>query len=134
MEDYRYVYDEGFIWALWHVPLYFIEGTYQAEEVGWFTQRFWIFMVGIIFQAVLYTWIFNNTGRSTLSAILFHFSGNAFGEAFALSDDAELYSLFVTMAAVALVVLIWKPATLTRQDPSPAGESSGPGGEQHMIE
>lgn len=44
----------GVIWALWHVPLYFIEGTYQAEEVGWLTQRFWVFMMSIVFESILF--------------------------------------------------------------------------------
>jgi hypothetical protein len=29
----------GVVWSLWHLPLFFIEGTWQAEQVGLGTQR-----------------------------------------------------------------------------------------------
>lgn len=104
----------GIIWALWHVPLYFIDGTFQADEVGWLSQRFWIFMLSIVLESILYTWIFNNTNRSTLSAIVFHFVGNAFGESFALSQQAEIYSFGIMIGIVIAVILIWKPGMLTQ--------------------
>jgi hypothetical protein len=54
------------------------------------------------------------TGRSTLAAILFHFVGNAFGELFALSARAEVYSLVLAAGAVIAVYTIWGPRTLAR--------------------
>jgi membrane protease YdiL (CAAX protease family) len=105
----------GMAWSLWHVPLFFIEGTWQAEEVGLGTQRFWFYMSTIVIEAVLYTWIYNNTNRSTLSAILFHFGGNAFGELFTLSERAEVYNFIAAVVAVVLVVIIWGPRTLRRE-------------------
>lgn len=105
----------GVAWSLWHVPLFFIEGTWQAEQVGLGTQRFWFYLFTIVIEAVLYTWIYNNTNRSTLSAILFHFMGNAFGELFALSERAEGYNLAVGIVTVIAVVALWGPKTLTRR-------------------
>jgi membrane protease YdiL (CAAX protease family) len=103
----------GLVWSLWHLPLFFIEGTWQAEEVGWGTQRFWYYLITIVVEAVLYTWIYNNTNRSTLSAILFHFMGNAFGEMFALSARAELYNFVIGILAAVGVIALWGPETLT---------------------
>jgi membrane protease YdiL (CAAX protease family) len=103
----------GVAWSVWHLPLFFIEGTWQANEVGLGTQRFWLYMLTIVIEAILYTWIYNNTNRSTLSAILFHFIGNAFGELFALSEGAEVYNFIVAIIAVVLVVIVWGPRTLT---------------------
>lgn len=103
----------GVAWSLWHVPLFFIEGTWQAEQVGLGTQRFWFYLFTIVIEAVLYTWIYNNTGRSTLSAILFHFVGNTFGELFALSARAEVYDFTVGIVAIIAVIAIWGPETLT---------------------
>ncbi|MBN1485051.1 MAG: CPBP family intramembrane metalloprotease [Chloroflexia bacterium] len=104
----------GLAWSLWHLPLFFIKGTWQAEAVGLGTQRFWFYMLAIVIEAVLYTWIYNNTHRSTLSAILFHYVGNAFGELFALSERAEAYNFILMIAAVVLVVVIWGPRTWQR--------------------
>lgn len=106
----------GVVWSLWHVPLFFIEGTWQAEQVGLGTQRFWFYLITIVVEAVLYTWVYNNTSRSTWSAILFHFVGNAFGEMFALSEQAEVYNFVIGIVAVIAVVAIWGPKTLTRRN------------------
>jgi uncharacterized protein len=102
----------GTAWALWHLPLFFIQGTWQAQQVVFGTQRFWIFMLSIVLEAVLYTWIYNNTNRSTLSAILFHFVGNAFGQLFALSPGAEVINFILTIIAVVLVIKVWGASSL----------------------
>jgi membrane protease YdiL (CAAX protease family) len=115
----------GVAWSLWHVPLFFIEGTWQAEQVGLGTQRFWMYLITIVVDAVLYTWIYNNTSRSTLSAILFHFVGNAFGEMFALSEHAEVYNFVIGVLAVIAVTAIWGPKTLIRGNKAAGTASRG---------
>jgi membrane protease YdiL (CAAX protease family) len=60
----------GVIWALWHLPLWFLEGTPQ------YGSNFAPFAIGCVFLTVLFTWIFNNTGGSLAMASLFHFSIN----------------------------------------------------------
>ena len=105
----------GVVWSLWHIPLFFIDGTWQADQIGFGTQRFWLFQLTMVIEAVLYTWIYNNTNRSTLSAILFHFVGNAFGELFELSARAEVYNFLIGLAVVLLVIGIWGPKKLTRK-------------------
>jgi hypothetical protein len=104
----------GGVWALWHLPLFFIEGTWQAETIGPGTQRFWLFMIAIVVESTLYTCIYNNTNRSTLSVILFHFTHNAFGELFVLSARAEVASLGIAILAVVLVIALWGSRTLTQ--------------------
>jgi len=104
----------GAFWALWHLPLFFVEGTWQAVHLGWGTRLFWFWALGLVFESVLYTWIFNNTGYSTVSAVLFHFVGNSFGQLFELSQRAELLSFALTAAVAAVVVAVWGPRTLAR--------------------
>lgn len=105
----------GAAWALWHVPQFFVPGTYQ-HGLGFGTPSFWMFVTGgTTVSAIFYTWFYNNTGRSTLSAILFHFMQNFTGELFELSSRAEFYNFILTIAAAILVVLIWGPKTLTTQ-------------------
>lgn len=62
----------GFIWAAWHIPLFFMPGTYQFEQ-GAFTIWFWTFMIAIVPLEIVMAWIYNNTNRSTLAIIVFHF-------------------------------------------------------------
>jgi membrane protease YdiL (CAAX protease family) len=104
----------GAAWALWHLPTFFVRGTYQ-HNLGFGTLSFWILMLEIMPGSILQTWIYNNTGRSTLSAILLHFMGNFTGELFELSARAEIYSFLLAIAAAIIVVLSWGPKTLTRQ-------------------
>jgi len=65
----------GFFWGLWHLPLFFMEGTTQAEAAI----PIWEFIIQIMVLSVLFTWLYNNTGGSLLVAILFHTIGNTTG-------------------------------------------------------
>jgi len=65
----------GLVHALWHLPLFFIPGITQGE-MGLFSLGALVFAIGIIAGSVIFTWVYNNTGRSVLSAILLHFAVN----------------------------------------------------------
>ena len=85
----------GGIWALWHVPLFFIPGTFQSEVMGLGTLRFWIFLFSNIPLSIIMAWVYNNTNRSTLSVALIHFSGNVFGALYLKSDRVALLELLL---------------------------------------
>ena len=53
----------GIIWAAWHIPLFFIEGSYQYN-LGLGNLSFWIYMANIVTLAILITWIYNNNNRT----------------------------------------------------------------------
>lgn len=100
----------GSVWTLWHTPLFFIEGSYH-HGLGFGTTGFWLFVGNLILVSVVMTWIYNNTNRSTLSAILFHFMINFVGELFTLSGAAEVYQLLAWVGVVLVIVLVWKADT-----------------------
>lgn len=104
----------GIVWTLWHMPLFFIKGSYQ-NSLGWGTVAFWWFTSDKTFESILMTWIYNHNQRSTLSAVLFHFTINFVGELFALTERADFYQIVVWAMAAILVVLIWGPKTLARE-------------------
>jgi uncharacterized protein len=67
----------GSVWALWHLPLYFADGTYQADRgLGWFA----VSLVELPALSVLYTWAFRRSGWLVASPVLVHALGNAAGE------------------------------------------------------
>jgi membrane protease YdiL (CAAX protease family) len=105
----------GVLWWLWHLPLYFIAGTYQHSEVGFGTLRFWLGSLSVVALSILMTWIYNNTDRSTLSAVLVHFIVNFTGEFLNLLDRAEYYAAMWTVIAAMVVTAIWGPETLARR-------------------
>lgn len=94
------------VWATWHIPLFFIQGTYQ-NDIGFGTTGFWLFMAGIAPETVLMTWIFNNTQRSTLSAVLFHFMINFTGNFIDPAQGLASYRLASAAAIALLVILIF---------------------------
>ena len=113
----------GVFWSFWHLPMFFMKGSLMSEVFPLGSARFWIaFGPGILAEAIIMTWIYNNTQRSTLSAILFHFMMNFTGEFLRLPGSFKNYQ-FVWLVIIAITVVIaWGPATLTRQhkEPSPA--------------
>jgi membrane protease YdiL (CAAX protease family) len=91
----------GAAWALWHIPLFFMKGTYQYE-MGFGSAAFWRFMTFATVISIFFTWIYNNNQRSTLSAALFHFSINFTGNILEESEELDLHRiiLFVVMAFI----------------------------------
>jgi len=60
------------LWALWHVPLFFIKGYYQYEL--WQTNIVYAvnFFISIIPVAILTNWIYFKNGRNILIVIIVH--------------------------------------------------------------
>jgi membrane protease YdiL (CAAX protease family) len=80
----------GAIWTLWHLPLFFIQGSYQNSlPVG--SSLFWLFLIDKLLQTILMTWVYQRSNCSTLTAILFHFAVNFSGEIFSLTDQATIF-------------------------------------------
>jgi len=101
----------GLAWTVWHLPLFFIQGSYQ-HGLGLGTSQFWLYMMDKVPQSVLMTWIYNNNRRSTLSAILFHFMVNLVGELFDLTLRAEAFYILLWIIAAIGVTILWGPERL----------------------
>ncbi len=110
----------GFFWGLWHIPIFFVEGTFQqalsqqsglAVGVAGFT-----FMT--VMASVAFTWLFNHTRGSVLVAGLFHGMFNAWIGYFTPDlSDALSMALGVTICTTAIAViitLVFGPAHLSR--------------------
>ena len=93
----------GAFWALWHLPLYFIEGTYQ-HGLGFGSLRFWLTNLVLVGLAVLYVWLVNGAGGSILIAVLAHAGTNAAGELVPRSTLGDVVA-FVAVAVAAGVVV-----------------------------
>ena len=104
----------GAVWSLWHLPLFFVPGSYQAG-LGVGSLAFWLFMIGIVPLNLPFTWIYNNTGRSTLAVILFHAMVNFTGELMALSERADTLSIALWFVAAMTIATIWGTKTLRRE-------------------
>jgi len=101
----------GAIWGLWHLPLFFMPGQdiYRSMPI-------WGFVLGTIFLSILFTWIYNNTGRSILAVMLFHATGNLAHFIFpaVMTTWGGLYSLVLNVVVAIVIVALWGPRRLRR--------------------
>lgn len=66
----------GFLWALWHLPAFFIKGYYQQRLLSLGKIYVINFFVSVFIAAILMNWVYYKTGRSIPAVILFHFMLN----------------------------------------------------------
>ncbi len=110
----------GVIWGVWHLPAFFIAGTPQSH------MSIWPFMVTIVAESVLITWVFNGTRGSVLMASLIHWTGNTCGGMGQM--PLAIFTAAVMLIAAAVVVLVTGPAHLSRSpehDSIDAGKCAG---------
>jgi len=99
----------GVAWSAWHLPLFFMDGTFQ-HQLGLGSFRFWVFMLDMIPLTIIITWIYNHTDRSTLSAVFVHFSGNMCGALLTKSDRLAAMELVVLVLVAVVIVFRSGPA------------------------
>ena len=61
----------GLIWGVWHLPLFFIQGT------GQYYMPLWVFIVTSPALSILETWAYNSAGQRLFAAWLLHGTLNA---------------------------------------------------------
>jgi membrane protease YdiL (CAAX protease family) len=123
----------GPLWALWHLPFFFVPGQIFEYKVGLITiivQMVLTIIAGVLIRIIM-NWVFNNTKGSILIAILLHSSldasnsANAFIRHLLSASQLGSYSLGAALlvplvAAVLLLIftggrLSYKPDQTTKQ-------------------
>lgn len=93
----------GMAWAAWHLPLFFVKGSYQ-NGLGFGSAGFWLYGLTAVSASVLLTFVYNSNDRSVLSAILLHFVLNSTRGAVELGPRAELIrTSFLAALAIGVV-------------------------------
>jgi membrane protease YdiL (CAAX protease family) len=108
----------GTLWALWHLPLFFISGSFQNGLAMWSTQ-FWLFFASLVAWAFVYAAVYLATGRSILAVAALHALSNAAAETLS-ADGAELPES-VVLAGLALAAAAFLLRT------APSLRDTGPG-------
>ncbi len=118
----------GVLWGLWHLPLFLIPSWDTPHSSPLDVALFVVLAVG---NAIVYTWVFNNTKGSVLLAILLHGSANigiaTAYDLFPVPAVTEGFANFVIgFAALALVILVLTGGRLGyRHDTSPGVVAHG---------
>jgi uncharacterized protein len=94
----------GTVWAVWHLPAFFLMGTKQS---GWDLGPF---LIGVIAVAVIVTPMFNASKGSLLIPALFHFQLN--GPAW---PDAQPWDMYLFAAIAIVVVLVNRESMFSRE-------------------
>jgi uncharacterized protein len=92
----------GTLRSIWHLPL-FIYG-----HIPWFD----LLIFSFAFQ-IMISWLFNRTGGSVLIVMLFHFTSNILAGGIMIpifmgAAQTNYYILFVTIACIIALVILWK--------------------------
>jgi membrane protease YdiL (CAAX protease family) len=95
------------VWAVWHLPLYAVTGSYQHDEVGFGSSLFWAYSAGFLPQTVLITRLVEASRGSVATAMVFHAAVNVSGEVVALTGPAQWLRVGLWGIAAAPVVVGW---------------------------
>lgn len=100
----------GVVWVLWHVPLGFIKGYYQAEVVEEGLIHSLNYAFSLIPFVILMNWLYYRAGRSVLVAIVFHLAANFGNEIFLTHPDTKVIQ--TALLLVLSVVVVWRDREL----------------------
>ncbi len=107
----------GAFWILWHLPLYFVEGTFQAQN-GVLSPAFVAYSLALLPSSVLFGWAVVRTGGSVFAAVLFHLTENVSGEILELDVQAQAVRVALLVLIAAVVWWRWTPETPRHESPA----------------
>jgi hypothetical protein len=105
----------GSIWALWHLPLFFIitKGAIQGYT------PFYIFFIVTVAMRFLFSWAYHRGGRNILSNMLFHTASNIAYSLAAIAPapgDLSTGRLWMfTGLTIASAIVIWVVAPIRKE-------------------
>jgi len=92
----------GIIWAVWHLPLFFISASAQHNL------PFWLYALLTIPLTILITWVYHGSGGSLLLVMLFHAAVNTWSGPLQISPEAA----GSTRPFALVMILTWVVALL----------------------
>ncbi len=102
------------LWALWHLPLFFVNGYYNHElwemsivyVINWVAQ--------IFVAALLLNWVYYKNNRSIAATILFHFMFVLFSELFQTEQFTKCIITLILLGISSIIILRDKEFFLRR--------------------
>ena len=93
----------GILWSLWHLPLIFIKGTYQA---GLMVNPMYVinFFISGIPLSFIITWVYLASDRSILACMIYHLCVNFLQEKIAMTPETKCVETLVVIVVAAYIV------------------------------
>lgn len=112
-------------WGIWHIPLSFINDYYHSNlvDIGW--HHGVNFLLSLFPFVILMNWLYFKTGRSILSAIVFHLTAGYFNEIFATHPDSKIIQ--TALLTVVAILVLFREKQLFFSSPLPATRTLLPG-------
>ena len=94
----------GTIWSIWHIPLFWLPGTYHFElkEMGL------LYMINFVISVIplnfLQTWVYLKNNRSMFATIIFHIFVNIMQEKIAMTPETKcIQTIFIIIFAIIII-------------------------------
>ena len=87
----------GAIWALWHLPRYLSPENSSSFVLG---------SIKIVTEAILYTWLYNNTRGSLLLTTIMHTVGNTAGVFLPMANTLSGANMGVLIVVIVIEVMV----------------------------
>lgn len=100
----------GVLWAIWHLPLFYIAGLPQHDS----GLSFPLFALWIIALCPIYTWIYNGTGRSLGAMLLLHWVSTT---ATSILPTAQGETIGLVVVSVC-ILLVWRQRSTNEMNSS----------------
>jgi membrane protease YdiL (CAAX protease family) len=95
----------GALWGVWHLPIFFIKGSYQSALWGQNPLFALNFFVGLFPLAIIMNYLFYRNQRSILLIALFHILVNYTSEIFQANQISKcIFTLVLIVVAVIFII------------------------------
>jgi len=95
------------IWFIWHLPLFFIVGTYQYN-LGLMSLGFLFFCMNIMFQSLMMGYLFLIGNKNIILPILFHYFVNLLGEMFTKNTVSEVVTIVLYGVLLFSIIAVYR--------------------------
>jgi uncharacterized protein len=90
----------GLVWAVWHLPLFYIDGTAQAHI------PLALFLLSVVAMSVVFAWLVHRTAGSVVAALLFHTAINFWPSVVPVLPTEGSYRAYAIVVSVLVLLAL----------------------------
>jgi len=98
----------GLVWGMWHLPLFFIDGTSQAHI------PLALFLLSVVAMSVLFAWLVQRTAGSVVAALVLHTAINFWPSVVPVLPTEASYRAYALVVAILALLALWLMAMSRR--------------------